>query len=456
MSRAAFVDATERWTALSTSTRNTRTVPAAACAVECGATRSRTSIAGLRETGHDGAAMQRSEWVEQYAASFAGEPFVREFVFANPKFLKSGIEKEVADLLFVFRGNALVAQLKSQEDPAARDPARLAAWVAKRAHDGASQLGGSLRTLEVRDAWCAHARRGRVTFAAGSLSPVHGLVIVECRDARVHVPALPLEVAGTPVAYLDTNDFLNVVDQLRSFRDLAAYLTARAALGEDVRRHLGGERATLEYYLLHDATFDGWTSYDAAATRAAAERIERTAQFTAKHHRDIPARFLEYVADTLAERLSTYREGLDAGTLARFDEDASRLRYLAMQEILCTLSLVGRRQLGAAMLDTFGPPGGPPRWLHRAVYLDEDLTHVFVLVASHGESRQTIFQRLTVLLRSALAHYGRRNALGIVDRDSVGFEMMLVQEFEPTPEDHAAAAELWQHLRVDHLRDRLL
>jgi len=31
--------------------------------------------------------MQRSEWVEQYAASFAGEPFVREFVFANPKFL---------------------------------------------------------------------------------------------------------------------------------------------------------------------------------------------------------------------------------------------------------------------------------------------------------------------------------------------------------------------------------
>jgi hypothetical protein len=400
--------------------------------------------------------MQRSEWVEQYAASFAGEPFVREFVFANPKFLKSGIEKEVADLLFAFRSHAIVAQLKSQEDPATRDAARLDAWIAKRADDGASQLRGSLRTLRARDTWCQHARRGRVTFAAGSLTAIHGVVLVECRDARVRVPNLSLDIDGTPIAYFDTNDFLNVVDQLRSFRDLAAYLTARAALGDDVRLQLGGERATLEYYLLHDASFTGWTSYDDAAASAATERIERTTQFTAKHQRDIPARFLEDVADTLAERLSTYREGLDADTLARFDEDASRLRYLAMQEILCNLSLVGRRQLGAAMLDTFGPPGGPPRWLHRAAYLDEDPTHVFVLVASHGESRQTIFQRLTVLLRSALAHYGRRNALGIVDRDSVGFEMMLVQEFEPTPEDHAAAAEFWQHLRVDHLRDRLV
>ena len=237
---------------------------------------------------------QRTKWVERYAAEFAGVPFVREFVFPNPQHLRKGIQKEVCDLLVSMGDRAVIVQLKAQEDPAAREPAKLPPWIVKKAEEAADQLSGSLRTLNSMDVWCIHPRRGRVEFKSGQLQPIHGIALVECgQGQRIALPNAALEAQGVPLTYMDASDFLNVIMQLRSFKDIERYFAARTALGDDVRRFIGGEQVILEHYLLPDATFDNWPGYDAAKARADKERAERDRLFREKQQRDLPATFVE-------------------------------------------------------------------------------------------------------------------------------------------------------------------
>jgi hypothetical protein len=403
--------------------------------------------------------MQRSEWVEQYAAEFSAIPFVREFVFPNPQQVKKGLQKEVCDILIALRSKAIVVQIKAQENPEERDPARLPAWIMKKADEAANQLSGSLRTLSTANVWCDHSRRGRVEFAADELRPEHGLVLVECgAGTRVEISTeAPLALRGVPLAYFDASDFLNVVMQLRSFKDIEAYLAARAQCGDDVRRWIGGEKIVLEHYLLNGGTFDGWPGYEDARRLADADRAARDAVFREKQERDVPAGFVEYVADALAERLPNYADGLDARTVQLFDSDESRQRYLLMQEILADISLIGRRQIGAGLLDTFGPPDAvKPPCVYRGFYLDELPAFVFVAVSTSGIPRQEVINRALVLLGGALAHFGCGDGMVIVDRDSKGFEIALVRNYTPTERDVATGKERFARLRMNHLGDRLV
>ncbi|HET8797905.1 MAG TPA: hypothetical protein VFO89_09460 [Thermoanaerobaculia bacterium] len=404
--------------------------------------------------------MKRSEWVERYAAEFASIPFVREFVFPNPQQVKRDLQKEVCDLLIALRTRAIVVQIKAQERPEDRTGEKLAAWVRKKANEAVSQLSGSLRTLGTTDVWCDHSRRGRVEFRGGELHREHGIVLIECgAGTRVELPAeLPLTVRDVPVAYLDASDFLNVVQQLRSFKEVESYFAARANLGEDVRRHIGDERIVLEHYLLNGGTFDGWPGYEDARHLAAADRAARDAVFQEKQRqRDIPAGFVEYVADTLAERLPNYAEGLDVATVQLFDADDQRQRYLFMQEVLADVSLVGRRQIGAGLLETFGPAGAEkPPCVYRTFYLDELPQFAFVAVSTSGVPRQEVVNRTFILLRAALAHFGWRDGMAIVDRDGASFDIVLLRGYTPTETDKAMGRDLFARLRIDDRRDRLV
>ena len=403
--------------------------------------------------------MKRSEWVEQYAASLTGVPFVREFVFPNPQFIKKGFQKEVCDLLIAARDQAIVVQTKTQEDPDSRDPAKLPGWIQKQAVAAAGQLSGTIGTLRKTGVWCDHSRRGRVEFADGTLRPVHGLVLIDCGATRgVDLPSdAPLSIHGVPVAYLDTNDFLNVVMQLRSFKEVAAYLERRAALPDNARNSIGAEKVLLEHYMLHETSFEGWSFAD-AATRAAQERPGRDALFQDKQRRDLPATFVEYVADTLAERLPAYAQGIDDATRAMFDADEKRQRYLQMQDVFAGLSLVARRQLGTALLECFGPLGTTPKdgCVYRALQLDDLPGFVFVAVSTQGLPRQEVINRAFVLLRGALSHFGSSDGMYIVDRDGTGFEIALVRGYAPTSADARIAEQFFRHLRITHSVDRLL
>ena len=100
--------------------------------------------------------MKRSEWVEQFAAEFTSIPFIREFVFANPRYMKGGLQKEVCDLFAVLRGVGIVGQIKAQEEPGTRGEEKLERWVAKRARDAANQLSGALRSMKDNTVWAQH------------------------------------------------------------------------------------------------------------------------------------------------------------------------------------------------------------------------------------------------------------------------------------------------------------
>jgi hypothetical protein len=403
--------------------------------------------------------MTRSRWIEQYAAQFASISFVREFVFPNPQYEKKEIQKEACDLLLARRDHALVVQMKSQEDPAARDPAKLPGWVVKNARAAAQQLDGALRTLNAAPSWCIHPRRGRVDFAPSTFTTLQGLVLVDCGSSAVQLPDdLPLTARGVAVHYFDTNDFLNVVMQLRSFHDIEKYLTAHAGLPDDVRRRIGGEKIVLEHYALHDGSFAGWTTYDGEARTAAAEREARDHLFQEKQERDKDAGFVEYIADTLATRLPNYQDGLDAETIACFDADKSRQRYLLMQDVLADLSLVARRQLGRGLLEAFGPPTKErkKKLVYRALYLDELPGFAFVALSSEGYDRQHVINCALALLRGALAHFGYSDGMVIADRDGDGFEIALVRGYTPTAEDVRLGEERFSNLRMQHRGERLL
>ncbi len=313
--------------------------------------------------------MKRSEWVEQFAAEFTSIPFIREFVFANPQFLKGGLQKEVCDLLAVLRGVGIIGQIKAQEEPGTRADEKLERWVAKRGRDAASQLSGALRTMKDNVVWVQHPRRGRVDFPAGSTHVAHAIAIIEVGGSRVELPDdVPLTIDGVPVTYIDASDFLNLIQQFRSFHEVGDYLSARSALPDDDRRHVGGESVLFEYYMVVDATFRSWTNYDAARA-AGAERARRDLLFGYKLARDKPASLVEYVADSLATRLPNYAEGLDAEMMAMFDADEARQRYLQMQEVISDLSLIARRQLGQAMIETSQPQTSeaPRPFIYRAI-----------------------------------------------------------------------------------------
>lgn len=122
---------------------------------------------------------QRTDLAEEFVARFSSVPLVTESVFLRPKYLRGGIEREVADLLFVHRRRAIIISLKHQADPHTRSKDRAQEWAKKHAAQAAVQLKGAISTLKSRRFWCEHLRRGRVDFDAGDLKPVEAIAAVE-------------------------------------------------------------------------------------------------------------------------------------------------------------------------------------------------------------------------------------------------------------------------------------
>ena len=181
--------------------------------------------------------MARTDDGERVAGHIAQGPLLAESVYLNPRYTKGRFEKEVTDLLLVHRNQAIVIQVKCQEDPEVRSGDKLRNWVERRAMEGAKQLRGALRTLRDKDFWCNHPGLHRMHFAKGQLVTVCGIVLVEHREHGLSLSnALPIEVSGIPVAYFTLSDFFNHVTEFRTFSDLREFLSARHKLTNFDRR----------------------------------------------------------------------------------------------------------------------------------------------------------------------------------------------------------------------------
>ena len=91
-------------------------------------------------TGQD----SRTRWAEKQAEEILSVPFISEFVFRSPQML-DGTQREIADLLILFKGTGILVSQKAQEDPLSRDDRKNELWTLKAAKNGVRQLLGALR-----------------------------------------------------------------------------------------------------------------------------------------------------------------------------------------------------------------------------------------------------------------------------------------------------------------------
>jgi hypothetical protein len=399
--------------------------------------------------------VQRTLWAEMFVDGFSSRPLTAECVFYSPQYIDRGKQKEVCDFLLVLRGNAILVSMKSQDDPSSRTGDKLRRWTIKNATNALNQARGALNTIAREPFWCQHSRRGQVEFKPGSIRVAHVVVLTEVFDDAVEFPnELSLLLGSVPVTYLSLNDFLNLINELRAFPDITAYLDARRMLPHKSLRMVGHEVPFYKYYILNAGSFAGCAGYADARISSAARDAEWQAVLSAGQSRHKFASLVEYVSDALATRPKTFSEGLDAQTVAGFDPSDDRRHYLLMQEELCDLRLAERTALGqqfANVIDKVQNSEGTADMTDMAFYTDSKPDLVYVLVSAKGIDRATLLPRLTILLRAAMAAYGKDRGLVIADRNRDGFEVQLISGRTTDSSDQELGEAYFAKLRVSHV-----
>ncbi len=399
--------------------------------------------------------MQRTLWAEKFVDSFSSTPLTAECVFHSPQYIDRGKQKEVCDFLLVLRDNAILVSMKSQDDPSSRTGDKLRRWTIKNATNAMNQAKGALNTIAREPFWCQHSRRGRVNFKEGSIRVAHVVVLTEVFDDVIELPSeLPLLLGNIPVTYVSLNDFLNLVNELRAFPDIMAYLDARRTLSHKSLRMIGHELPFYKYYTLNAGSLAGCGGYADARISSAARDAEWQTVLSAGQLRQTFASIVEYVSDALATRLKNFSDGLDAQTIARFDPADDRKNYLLMQEELCDLQLAERTALGeqfANVIDRVKSSEGTENMMYMAFYTDSKPDRVYVLVSTKGIDRVSLIGRLTILLRSAMATYGKDRGMVIADREGEGFEVQMISGRSADSSEEKLGQAYFANLKVSHV-----
>jgi hypothetical protein len=367
----------------------------------------------------------RGDWAERHVEEFLSLPFISEFVFRSVKTFDRS-EKEVVDFMLMHGDSAILISQKAQDDPLRRTSEKNELWVRKNAKSAASQLFGAIRPRTRGPIWCEHTRRGRVEFGMGLPPIVHGIALAETFrpvDLQCDSKELPHQYEGIPISYFSINDFLNLVYELRSVPDILLYLNARRCLPADCLRVMGGEKPLFEYYLLNDGTLAGCIGHADAGIVAAAREHDLHDKLRHLREEAFCAQYLEYIADCLATRSTTYARGLSPEQVAAFDEPSQRRNYLAMQRAVGLLTLAERAQLGGALFRAAAKLENETNgFMYDAAHFTSR-DWVFVLCASNGVSRRELIGGIDLLHRGAMAYYEKKNSLVIVDRDGESFEV---------------------------------
>lgn len=399
--------------------------------------------------------VQRTLWAEKFFDSFSSRPLTSECVFRSPQYTNRGKQKEVCDFLLVLRGKAILVSMKSQDDPSSRTGDKLRRWTIKNATNALNQAKGALNTIAREPFWCQHPRRGRVDFERGSASVAHVVVLTEVLGNVVELPSeLPLVLGSVPVTYLSLNDFLNLINELRAFPDITAYLDARRTLPDKSLRMVGHEVPFYKYYVLNAGSLAECDGYADARISSAARDAEWQAMLSTEESRHKSASIVEFVSDALATRLKGFSDRLDAETIAQFDPADDRRNYLLMQEELCDLRLAERAALGEHFVNIIGKvekSESTENMAYKAFFTDSKPDFVYVLVSARGIDRPTLLSRSTILLRAAMAAYGKNRGLVIADRDGAGFEVQLICGRTPGSSDERLAEQFFAKLRMSHV-----
>src|SRR5205823_6474245 len=114
-------------------------------------------------------------------------------------------------------------------------------------------------------------------------------------------------------------------------------------------------------------------------------------------------------------------------TLAAFDPDGRRTNYLRLQEHLCDLRLAERRALGEELLGISTIIESQQGAIFRVWFTDRKPDFLYLIVAARGVERPKLLRETPMLLLRALINYEKQQGMAIIDREGVGFEVILTE-----------------------------
>ncbi len=369
--------------------------------------------------------LARTDWAEKYVEMLVGLPFISEFVFRSPKRLKN--DREIADLLISQGETNIVFSQKCQLDPDSKSKEKNDLWVLKNTKIGLSQLQGGIKKLTTEGFWCDHPRRGRVEISTPLSKIDEAIVLVETRvkvDLNCDTAAFPLKHNDIPITYLSVDDFLFLVNELRTVPELLRYLSERRALAEADLRVIGDEKNLFLIYVFKDRHFDGCkTRLDAEKILdQEKEKVSVAIQF--KKSNDIYCELLERVAHALSVRNPNLPKEMET----YYEPAQNRNGYLKMQLAIADLDLPERMFLGQAFhgvierLANSGRTGSD--LVFGAYYSGAKPDWVFVFCSSQKMDHKSLIEALSNLGHGALANYNKTQCLVVADREGQGFEVI--------------------------------
>ena len=293
--------------------------------------------------------MQRTDYAERFLERFVSIPLISENVFRSPNYLDKITDKELVDLLLVLKNEGIFISMKCQQDPQHRTGPSLIRWVRKSAQAALRQVKGGIKTSRNHDFWCIHPRYGRISFSANEIVPIRAIVIVETMEEVILDTNMSLEIGSVPVSYLSVNEFLNLISDLRTIKDLNRYLRARSFLPLELQRTVSIDRSFFLFYVLHNG-FPRYVGTDEDMT----EELRRNSSEVGRRIVDLMesnryAQSIEAMVNALAVRLETYKDGLNESLISGYDVDSDRRNYLRIQNEFCDLVLDERRKLGETL-----------------------------------------------------------------------------------------------------------
>ncbi len=328
--------------------------------------------------------MQRTDFAEIFLENFSRFPLTWENVFRGTEYLDK-TKKEVVDLLLVLRNEGIFISLKCQKDPDKRSGVKLAKWANKNAKAALKQLKGGIRTSQNKGYWCEHPRRGKVKFKPNEIQITHGIVLVETLEIVFLEDDCAIETGTIPVSYFSVNDFLNILKELRTIKDIQRYLDSRKSLPKELLATLGSEKTIYKSYLLNKGVFPKSITFSQIVREVESNKKQIDKIIRLKSLNDQNAYVIENISDALSKRLEGYEKGLDKNISMEYDPPLNRKNYLLMQNELCDLTLDERRKIGNeffGIMERVKDEKDKEPMIFKSIWLDSKPDFQYVLAAS--------------------------------------------------------------------------
>jgi hypothetical protein len=395
---------------------------------------------------------ERTTRAEEVTARLAAMPLMEEAVFHSLRFQDGKLEKEVCDIVLCHRGEAILLSLKAQDT--LRDAEQTARWLNKRAPKALGQLRGAYRTLKERETWCQHLIHGRRDFPAGSLRVRHGVALFEsASEVTLTNVESRLRDADDMVAttLMSVQNFTNIVQYLRTWRDVTKYLEARHACLRPPDSHtIGADFALFGYYTAMRDTFDGCAGIpDAKIVTARGEHVRGGSAF-----RDKEVALASILEDSMRGIATAGPVVLPAeGEHLRRHFSEGQVHRDRVREELCELSIQERAALGEqiAVLSrraSVEESGGP---FYGGVRFTRHPSKAYVVAVARNADHAELGPHVLELVITAGIYHERPTGIGLALNqigDELRFNWYLVESIGPSVEMLAMAEKYWGHIRL--------